>query len=145
MPAKVDWQECIRPWPGLYDETPLHISINKRGDIVLNDTAWWELDRPEGIRLLYDEARRRIGLVKVDPGARNAFQVRSVCGRPGKIVRAARLLRQFDIKIDRTIAFRTLPEETKNVFVLDLTTAVVSRKVTHHWRRKKVSSAGVPA
>ncbi len=108
----------------------IYVSLNKRGEIVFNDRAFAVIQRPASVTLLYDEQARRIA-VKYPVTQDNFFFLVRRCGRGGKtrIVRAARLLRQFGLKIDRTLVFRVRTEDVRGhpALLLDLNTAVPVR------------------
>lgn len=81
----------------------------------MNLEAFGRIREPATVVLLYDERRRRIG-VKFPIGADGEFFPVRRYGREGRlrVVRAARLLKQFGIQIDRTLIFRDAPVEDLN-------------------------------
>ena len=84
-----------------------YVSINKRGEIAMNAEAFRWIRSPANVTLLYDEDSRCIGVKFPVAADRNFFPVRNY-GRDGKmrIVRAARLLKQFGIKVERTLTYK---------------------------------------
>jgi hypothetical protein len=88
-------------------EPRVYVSLNKRGEIALNPRAWAAIRQPWNVVLMYDAARRRIGVKYPVPGDRELFSLRNY-GRDGRmrIVSAGRLLKQFGIEIERTLVFR---------------------------------------
>ena len=84
----------------------VYVSINKRGEIAMNAEAFYEIDEPANVALLYDERQRRIAIKRPVTQDEHFFPVRRYGrGRKMRIVRAARMLKQFDIKVDRTLIF----------------------------------------
>ena len=84
----------------------IYVSLNGRGEIAMNPEAFWQIDEPVNVTLLYDVKRRMIG-VKVSVTADgDFFRVRRY-GRGGRmrIVRAGRLLKQFGLTVERTLVF----------------------------------------
>ena len=121
---KNDWHECLRP----DNSAAKHcISLNARGEIAINYATWVQLGQPWLVVLLYDPQARLIGLKRVMPGTRNAFPVRSHGARGAKVVRARRLLKQFDVPITRTIRFRD-PRLAGDIWTLDLDAVVGGQK-----------------
>jgi len=93
----------------------VYVSINKRGEIAMNAEAYRRIGQPASVTLLYDAANRRIGIKFPVPLDRNFFPVRRYGrGRKMRIVRAARLLKQFGIRIDHTLIFNHCPTQTLN-------------------------------
>lgn len=52
------------------------VTIQKRGTISLNRSAFAALGAPDAVELLYDRQRGIVGLRAIDPRAENAYQVR---------------------------------------------------------------------
>lgn len=102
------WQIAERPRrrkkPSRRDR--IYVSLNKRGEIVLNDTAWRNIGRPYNVTLLYNAANGQIAVKSPVPADRFFFPVRRY-GRGGRnrIIRAKRMMDQFGIKIGGTLVF----------------------------------------
>src|SRR5476651_766561 len=87
----------------------IHVSLNRRGEIAMNAEAFKRIGQPASVTLLYDAKTRSIG-VKY-PVARDLhfFPARRYGrGRRMRIVRAARMLKQFGIEVDRTLVFNNV-------------------------------------
>lgn len=54
-----------------------HVTIQRRGTMSLNKSAYVALGSPEAVELLYDPAERIVGLRPVDPRADHAYTVRA--------------------------------------------------------------------
>ena len=120
------WQECVKPWPKRLERWEyLYASINSRGDIAFNALLHRDLRDTASVELFYDPETQCIGIRYPTPGDKHFFRVRSH-GRNGRssVVRAARLLKQFGIKIDRTLVFEDIHVTDGPMLVLDLRTAV---------------------
>ena len=106
-------------------EPEIYVSLNRRGEIALNKHAFAAIREPYNVTLLYDPEARTIGVkfpVALDG---NFFAAQPYGrGRRMRIVRAARLLKQFDIEVTRTLAFRDVRVEDlrpgEPMLVLDL-------------------------
>ena len=84
----------------------VYVSLNKRGEIVMNEAAFARIRKPASVTLLYWAAERCIG-VKFPVGLdRNFFLVRRYGrGRRMRIVRGGRMLKQFGMTVERTLVF----------------------------------------
>ena len=84
------------------------MSINKRGEIAMNAEAYQRIKSPASVTLLYDTDSRRIAIKYPVAPDQNFFPVRRYGrGRKMRIVRAARLLKQFGITVERTLIYKT--------------------------------------
>lgn len=83
-----------------------YVSINKRGEIAMNDEAWSAIRRPYNVTLLFNPREMVIGVKFPRAVDRNFFPTRGY-GRDRKmrVVRAGRLLKQFGLVIDETLRF----------------------------------------
>ena len=116
-----DWQIAKKPLRKVRPERSPYVSLNKRGEIVINPAAWGEMGETYNVTLLYrpppttPSAKRRhhssgrkgaIGIKFPVAGDDHFFAVcRYGRGRKLRVIRAARLLKQFGIEIDKTLVF----------------------------------------
>ena len=114
-------------------EGRIYVSLNRRGEIAMNERAFREIGRPASVTLLYDADTRSIGVkfpVAID---RHFFPARAYGrGRRMRIVRAALMLKQFGIEVERTLVFvgaRSVKFQGSPMLILSLEEAkVVSRR-----------------
>lgn len=123
---KAEWKEITK------GDSPswaagLHVTLNKRGHIVMNRTTHKRLGEPKAVLLLYDRVNHRIGLRPANPGLRNAF-VLGPKGRGSRIVRAHRLLTEQGIDPPDTVQFPDARIDDDDVLILDLRSARVSNR-----------------
>ena len=107
MDAPHGWQVAVKPWPRGRKRGPrVYASLNKRGEIALSAEAFYQIKQPASVALFYCPEHRQIGVKYPVPADRHFFPVRRY-GRDSKmrIVRARHLLKQFGIKIERTLIF----------------------------------------
>ena len=104
-----------------------YVSLNRRGEIAMNDKAFKMIRCPYNVTLLYDRERRAIGVKCPVMWDEHFFRVRRYGrGRRIRVVRAARLLKQFGITIERTLIFSPVRAELfrdEPMLVLELTTS----------------------
>jgi hypothetical protein len=104
--------------------------MNKRGEISINAAAWRVMGDPWNVTLMYlppengHTCAAGSGAIAVKhpvAGDDHFFRVRKF-GRGGKlrVVRARRLLKQFGIKIERTLVFDVSFEQYRSVPMLVL-------------------------
>ena len=90
-------------------EVRVYVSLNKRGEIVMNEPAWKFIRDPASVTLLYDAASRSIGVKCPLAIDRHFFMMRRYGrGRRNRIVRGGRMLKQFGIEVDKTIVFNSI-------------------------------------
>jgi len=130
---KAEWVEVKRgdvmpQYAGLY------VSMNPKGEIVMNAFAYRELGSPAAFLLLYDRVNHRIGLKPTARAMRNAYPVlRS--NRTGRMVRAYRLLREQRIVLPQTMQFDQAEIDDDGILILDLRTATPSRRALARERK----------
>jgi hypothetical protein len=105
----------------------LHVTLNRRGYIVMNRTTHKRLGMPKAVLLLYDRVNHRIGVRAANPGHRNAFKL-GPKAHGAKIVRAYRLLAEKGIDLPDTVQFPDARIDDDEVLILDLRSARVSNR-----------------
>jgi hypothetical protein len=81
-----------------------HVTIQKRGALSMNRSAFVALGSPDAVELLYDRQARVIGLRPVRPTADHAYQVRrSTRAHSGPwIISAMAFMHYYDVDITKT-------------------------------------------
>jgi hypothetical protein len=128
------WERVVQKEARRRPGERIYVSLNRRGEIAMNDAAWGAIGRPYNVALLYDAERRRIGIKYPVTADRHFFPVRRY-GREGRtlVVRAARLLKQFGMELAETLRFRRvefkrLGKEPMLVLALDGAEALNPRR-----------------
>lgn len=112
----------------------MHITLNAKGQIVMNRYTHRALGEPAAFSVLYDRANNRIGLrpaVKDTPNAYPALR----SNQTGVMVRGHRLLREHRIILPHTVEFPSAEVDPDGILILDLRTARPSRRALG---RKKI-------
>lgn len=80
------------------------VTVNRRGEIYFNQEVFHAIGRPANVTLLFDPAGRRLA-IKFPVPADGHFHPVHRCGRNKKtlVVRAARMLKQFNMAVPETI------------------------------------------
>ena len=98
----------------------MHVTLNKKGEIVICAKAFEKWGRPEAASLLFDKVNSRIGLLPINPSFNNAYPfIKKAKGRH-RVLRANRFCRHHGIIVDRTVAFNKPEVDTEGILVLDL-------------------------
>jgi len=133
---RTNWKTCpqgdvVGQWAKFY------VTLNRRGFIVFSRKTYERLGSPSAFELLFDPTNNRIGLKPSVKGVRNAYTVCPNGKHGGKLVRAWRLLYEFNIDVTDTLEFQGVDVDQEGTLVLDLRTAKVSNRSLAH---KKNSS-----
>ena len=122
-----DWQIVQNEKRSRERSARLYVSLNKRGEIVINPAAWSWMGDIYNVTLLYDAERQLIGVKSPVALDRHFFRVKPYGrGKRQRIVRARRMIEQFGITIDETLDFRNIEMTYHNrerILILDLKTA----------------------
>lgn len=116
-----EWEE-FELGPVVSNSGGVYATLNRRGNIYLNRTAFEKLGEPEQVVLLYDRRRSRIGITRAEAAKRNAFRLRRKdAGRSGsRVIYAANFCRHYRIKTDQTYAFPAAEVDRQGILILDL-------------------------
>ena len=110
-------------------ESNLHVTLSRKGEILVGARAFESFGEPEAAVLLFDKLNSRIGLLPSHRRVENAYPltIKSEKYRH-RVIRAYRFCRHHKIKTDRTIAFNNVTINEEGVMVLDLkTTSVIGK------------------
>ena len=127
---RANWTECpnegrLGRWAGIW------VTMNPKGRIVLGRKVYKQLGEPGWVKLLFDKTSRRIGIQPTVEGERNAYRVSRDGPSAPMIVRAFRLMMEFDVRLEETVQFDDAEINGDGILVLDLRTArrcVMGRK-----------------
>ncbi len=96
-----------------------HVTIQKRGTISINKSAYLAIDSPKAVELLYDRTRRIIGLRPTEPSDENSYAVRPAASASGPfIISAMAFTRFYDIDTSATLRWPAYVED--GVLCVDL-------------------------
>ena len=131
---QADWIE-IKRGDVMPQYSGMHVSLNPKGDIVMNSITYTKLGEPVAFSVLYDRVNNRIGLKPASMSARNAYPaIKS--NRTGRMVRGHRLLREHRIILPHTVQFDNADIDDDGILILDLRTAIPSRRGRSHEARR---------
>jgi len=125
-------RHSTRPqWAGIY------VTMNGKGQIVINRAAHVRMDMPEAFHILYDSANNVIGLKPTRLVVRNAYPAHKAGKHGGRRIAAYRLLKEHSLVVKDTLEFPDAEIDDDGVLVLNLRTARVSNRALKHPRRQK--------
>ena len=111
------WEEFPVGPNGVGNE--LHVTLSRKGEILVGARAFEKLGNPEATVLFFDKVNSLIGLRPTHPRTANAYPFTVKKGCRYRLVRAAKFCRHHGIRVERTVAFNT-PKIEKGMLVLDL-------------------------
>ena len=105
----------------------VHVSINRKGVMFVNGTAFELLGRPEAVVLLFDRKEKVIGLNPAPASVKGTFRLKDHSKGRHRIINAAPFCRKFGIRIDGTSAFVQPWLDDHGILLLDLKSTVPAR------------------
>ena len=116
------WAECPNdrrpgPWAKVW------VTLSPKGRLVLGEKMFRQLGEPGWVRMLFDTANQCIGVQPVREGTANAYRVSREGPRAPMIVRAFRLMAEFDVRLAETVQFDDAEVDAEGILLLDLRTA----------------------
>lgn len=129
-------RDDMRPqWAGIY------VTMNGKGQIVINQAAHKRMDLAEAFHILYDSANNVIGLKPTRLAMRNAYPAQKAGKHGGRRIAAYRLLKEHSLVIKDTLEFPDAEIDEDGVLVLNLRTARISNRALKHPRRRVEDAA----
>ncbi len=98
----------------------LHVTINKKGEILIGAKTFEKFERPEHVLLSFEPRHDLIALKPVTAKATNAFPLVKKSNGGHRVIRANLFCRHHGINFNVTIAFNTPEINEKGVLILNL-------------------------
>lgn len=98
----------------------LHVTINKKGEILIGAKTFEKFGRPEQVLLSFERRYDLIALEPVTEHATNAFPLVQKSNGRHRVIRANLFCRHHGINFAGTIAFNTPEINEKGVLILNL-------------------------
>jgi hypothetical protein len=111
--------EVFQVGPG-GDPEELHVTMGRKGEILIGAKAFEKMGKPEAVELLFDKVSSVIGLSPSSLRQANAYPCKQKPNAKYRIVRANRFCRHYGIKVDRTVRFNKPEIGSDRVLALDL-------------------------
>ena len=101
------------------DASRIRVTLNRKGQIYMNERAIKAMGDPEVVVLMYDSYHQTIGVKASTLDKRNAFRPKKKTERVGsRILYAANFCREFGIKPKQTLAFVRAEVDIEGVLIL---------------------------
>jgi hypothetical protein len=98
----------------------LHVSLNRKGEILIGARTFRKFGEPEQVLLLFDRRNKSIGIVPTTPKATNCYPLIEKKNGGHRVIRANLFCRHYGINADQTIVFNTAEIDEDGVLVLNL-------------------------
>ena len=98
----------------------LYVTLNPRGDFVINLRTFEHLNEPEAVELLFDRNRDEIGIKPSTVDRPNAILVHTRHSRYNKVFRSLPFLRLHGILLESTVQFPKAFIDEEGILVLGL-------------------------
>lgn len=136
---KRTWKEISRgdkraQWAGFY------VTLNRKGNIVMNRVTFERTGGFSAFLLLYDSANNTIGLKPSTPLTRNAYPAAKYGRHGGRRINAYRLLTECGLVIKETLEFPDAEIDLDGILILNLRTARVSNRALNHPSRRRTQT-----
>ncbi|MEQ1606559.1 MAG: hypothetical protein ABL999_16995 [Pyrinomonadaceae bacterium] len=106
----------------------LHVSLNRKGEILVGAHAFERLGRPGQAVLLFDKVNSLIGIAPSSKVTKHAYPLLQKTGGRHRVIRANRFVRHHQIQVPRTIAFHAVHIDEDGVLTLDIkSTRIIGR------------------
>lgn len=119
MSDRVFWEE-FPVGPGEAN-TELHVTINRKGEILIGARAFERLGRCGHAVLMYDRKNKRIGVFPLTQPVKNSFPLKGGPGSRHRTIRASRFVRHYGIVVPvKTCAFNWPEIANDGMLILDM-------------------------
>lgn len=98
----------------------LHVTLNRKGEIMLGARTVQKLGEPEAAVLLFDRINHTIGIRQAHPRHPNAHPLHTKSRGRHRVIRANEFCRHHKIHVTQTVAFPTAGIGEKGILILDL-------------------------
>ncbi|MEP6945535.1 MAG: hypothetical protein ABJA02_06415 [Acidobacteriota bacterium] len=106
----------------------MHVSMDRKGTLLLGRTVFELMGEPEAVVLLFDRINSTIGVRPAQTLQANAYPILAKTGVTCRVIRSNRFCRHYSIRVPNTVAFDHPQIDPDGTLVLDLkTTRNVSR------------------
>ena len=106
----------------------LHVSLNGKGQILLNKNAVEALGTPEAVILMFEKRNSKIGIRPANAHLSNAFPLKPRPSAHSRMIHASPFCRNYGIRVTGTVAFNNIDIDREGMMTLDLAkTSRVSR------------------
>ena len=128
-----EWEK-FRGGPTVAKQNRMHVTLNHKGDIFLNDNAHRTLGSPAAVSLYYNREKGTIAVEPADARVPENFPVKQK-QKSGWIIRANPFCRHFGIKPSATEIFNRPEIDNSGVLLLELRNSVTAKGTSRKPRK----------
>ena len=129
--GKYRWKE-FEGQPLEQDPGKIRATINRKGQIYINERGLKAMGEPEVVVLMYDSYHQTIGVKASTLDKRNAFRPKKKTDRVGsRILYAANFCREFGIRPKQTLAFVRAEVDIEGVLILAMRDTMPAGRSKH--------------
>ena len=114
------WERTPRPNNTVIRWDHLYVTLNPAGKLAFNRYTYERLGEPEAALLLFDRVTQTIGVQPVKASTDDAFPIRGVTGKPGRVIHASRLIKEWNIQLPYGVRFHRANFNPDGILILDL-------------------------
>lgn len=124
----LDQWEHFEAGPNEPADERVYVSLNGKGQILLNTLAVEALGTPAAVSLFFSKVSSKIGIRPADPRDNGAFPLKPRPNAHSRMIHASPFCRNYNIRVSGTVAFNTIEVDNDGLMKLDLNkTSRVSR------------------
>lgn len=116
----IDQWEEFTAGPSKPPHERLHVSLNHKGQFLLNKNVLDALGNPEVVTLAFAKRTSRIGIRPANTVTPHAFAVRRRSFAHSRMIQASPFCRHHGIKVTGTVAFHRVQIDNDGMLILDL-------------------------
>ena len=126
----LDQWEQFEAGPNKPSGAKLYVSINGKGQILLNKKVVDCLEAPAAVVLFFSKPSQKIGIRAARPIDRGAFPLKSRPRSHSKMVHASPFCRNHGIRVNGTVSFVDIKLDNDGLLILDLNKTTRVSRVT---------------
>ena len=124
----LDQWEQFEGGPNERPDEKLYVSINSKGQILLNKKAVESLDTPAAVILFFSKPSSKIGVRAARSIDRGAFPLKPRPKSHSRMIHASPFCRNYGIRVNGTVSFVGIEMNNDGLLILDLNKTIrVSR------------------
>ena len=126
----LDQWEQFEAGPNDRSEEKLYVSINRKGQILLNKKAVECLEAPPVLVLFFIKPSQKIGIRAARPIDKGAFPLKTRPRSHSRMIHASPFCRNYGIRVGGTVSFVGIKLDNDGLLILDLNKTTRVSRVT---------------
>lgn len=126
----LDQWEQFEAGPNEAADEKLYVSMNGKGQLLLNKKAVESLDTPQAVVMFYSKPSAKIGIRAARPIDKGAFPLKPRPLSHSRMVHASPFCRNYGIRVSGTVSFVGIELDNDGLLILDLNKTTRVSRVT---------------